>query len=161
MSDELNPTETEVEAEETKPQGDGSETEIDWKSEARKWEKRAKEANALREDAEKWREYEAAQKPAQERMVEDLASARAEAEAAKQTLLRYEIAAAKAIPAEAVKLLTGSTKEDLEESADTLLSLIANQSKPKSPQPDPSQGKPVQRGTSTANAFADAIGDLL
>jgi hypothetical protein len=53
------------------PQGTAAET--DWKAEARKWENRAKAAKADSDDASKWREYEQAQKPIQERMAEELA----------------------------------------------------------------------------------------
>jgi CRISPR/Cas system-associated endonuclease/helicase Cas3 len=142
------------------PQGDALES-TDWKAEARKWEKRAKDAQSLREAAEKWNEYEASLKPAQERMAEELAATKAEAESARTALLRYEIAADKQIPSEAIKLLQGSSREELEEAADALLALIANQSKPKSPKPDPSQGKPASGGISPADAFAQAIDDIL
>ena len=144
MSDELvtdntpEPTETPVPAE---PQGEANE--IDWKAEARKWEKRAKDANGDRELAQKWREYEESLKPLQEKLADDLNNAKAEAESARTALLRYEIASEKGIPAEAIKLLQGSSREELEEAAETLVSLLANQSKPKSPAPDESQGRPT------------------
>lgn len=153
MSDQLDTTPDptpDVEAEITEPQGDVDST--DWKSEARKWEKRAKEANAFREDADKWREYEAAQKPAQERLAEELASAKSEADLARQTLLRYEVAAEKGIPGDALRLLTGSTREELDESADTLLALIATQSKTKPQLPDTNQGQPA---SNTAGQITD------
>lgn len=144
MSDELEttiteePTETPVTAE---PQGEANET--DWKAEARKWEKRAKDANGDRELAQKWREYEESLKPLQEKLADDLNSAKAEAESARTALLRYEIASEKGIPPEAIKLLQGSSREELEEAAETLVSLLANQSKPKAPVPDESQGRPT------------------
>jgi transcriptional regulator len=47
--------------------------------------------------------------------------AKAEAEA---KLTRYEVAAEKQIPAEAMDLLTGSTREELEAKADKLLELV-------------------------------------
>lgn len=133
----IEPTET-VEAE---PQGNAEST--DWKVEARKWEKRAKDAQGLKEAADKWAEYEASLKPAQERMAEELAAKSAEAESAKTALLRYEVAAEKGIPSEAIRLLAGSSREELEEAADALVALMANQSKPTTPVPDVSQGRPV------------------
>ncbi|HLP97661.1 MAG TPA: hypothetical protein VK149_04370 [Sideroxyarcus sp.] len=142
MSDETateNPTVDEPVVE-SEPQG--TEDTTDWKAEARKWEKRAKDANSYKEAADKWREYEAAQKPEQERVAEQLAAAKAEAESARTTLMRYEVAAEKKIPAEAVKLLSGSSREELEEAADALLALIA-QSKPNTPKPNEMQGKPA------------------
>lgn len=160
MSDESTVENTEpTEVEESEPQGEQETT--DWKAEARKWEKRAKDANSYKDAADKWRDYEESLKPEQERMAQRLSEAEAEAASARTTLLRYEIASEKAIPAEAVKLLQGSNREELEEAADVLLALIANQSKPKSPKPDTSQGKTSDGGNSTANQFASAIGDIL
>lgn len=51
---------------------------------------------------------------------------RAEQEAAeaKSKLIRYEVAAEKQIPAEALDLLTGNTREELEAKADKLLELV-------------------------------------
>jgi hypothetical protein len=142
MSDEITTTEPTVEPVVTEePQGAPVET--DWKAEARKWENRAKAAKADSEDATKWREYEAAQKPIQERIAEELAQTKAAAAEAAAKLLRYEVAAAKGITGEATKLLKGSTPEELEAEADLLLSLIASQSKPKTPLPDENQGKPA------------------
>jgi hypothetical protein len=144
MSDELEtvtePT-LEVVAEPEAPQGEPVDA-TDWKAEARKWEKRAKDSSADRELAAKWREYEEAQKPAQERMAEELATTKVEAESARVALLRYEVAAEKNIPSEAIRLLTGSSREELEEAADALVALMATQSKPKTPVPDESQGRP-------------------
>lgn len=134
-------TETTVESIVTEePQG---KPEIDWKAEARKWENRAKASKADSDDAAKWREYEASLKPAQERLAEELAATKAEADEARAALLRYEIANSKGISGDATKLLKGKTAEELEAEADLLLSLIANQSKPKTPLPDENQGKPA------------------
>jgi hypothetical protein len=145
MSDD-NTVEPTVESDAVAPESHDTETtnaETDWKAEARKWEKRAKDANALREDADRWREYEASLKPAQERLAEELATSKQEAESARSTLLRYEVASEKGIPADALRLLTGSTREELEESADVLLALIATQSKTTPALPDVNQGKPA------------------
>lgn len=142
MSDELNtPEEPTVEVEVAEPQGNAPET--DWKAEARKWENRAKAAKADSEAAAKWREYEEAQKPLQERMAAELAQTKAEASQAQAELLRLKIASEKGITGEATKLLKGTTQEELESEAELLLSLIANQSKPKTPLPDENQGKPA------------------
>lgn len=55
------------------------------------------------------------------------------AEAAEARLTRYEVAAEKQVPAEAVELLTGSTREELEAQADKILSFAA---KPEAPAPE-------------------------
>jgi hypothetical protein len=121
----------------------GKTAEVDWKREARKWEDRAKASKDDSEDAKKWREYEQSLKPAQERMAEELALKSAEAEEAKATLLRYEVAAEKGIAGDALRLLKGSSREELEAEAEVLLALIANSTKPKTPLPDENQGKAV------------------
>lgn len=113
--------------------------ETDWKAEARKWETRAK---ADYEAANKWREYENSKKPEDQRVKEELATVKAEAEAAKIALMKYEVASSKNLSPEALELINGSTKEELEAAADKVLSLIDKSVKPKV-QPNPEQGKPV------------------
>ena len=143
MSEEITtPTEeptTEVVTEE--PQG--SQADTDWKAESRKWEARAKAAKSDIEAAQKWREYEQSQKTEYEKLAENLAATQAEAAQAKAELTRLKVATEKGIPAEALQLLKGSSEEELQAEADLLLSLIANQSKPKQPQPDSNQGQPA------------------
>ena len=160
MSEEINETTapTEIVENETEPQGEVSET--DWKAEARKWESRAKAAKVDSEDANRWREYEKSLKPEQERIAEELAQAKAEAIQSSTKLMKYEIASQKGIPSDAIDLLNGNTREDLESSADKLLSLIANQSKTIT-KADVNQGKPDGGGTTTANQFANALSELL
>lgn len=159
MSDEIT-TNTEtateaIEATETEPQGSAG---TDWKAEARKWEARAK---ADHDAANKWREYETSQKTDYERLADELATAKAEASEASTKLLKHEIAAQRGIPADALTLLHGSTREELETAADALLALIANQSKPVAPKPDTNQGKPATAGISAADQFAAALSDIL
>lgn len=149
------PTEVAAEAE---PQGEAQET--DWKALARKWEARAKAAKADGDDAAKWREYEHSQKSEHEKLADKLVAAEAIAAEASAKLTRFEVAAAKGVPAEAVDLLNGTTKEELEASADKLLALIANQSK-SALKPDVNQGKPAKGGNSTADQFASALANVL
>lgn len=126
----------------------------EWKRNARKWEKLAK---ADAEAAAAWREYEAAQKPVQERLAEELATTKAEAAKAQQELLRLQIASAKGITGDAARLLKGATQEELEAEADIILSMIANAQantpKTPAPAPDPSQGK-------VTNQVSGAITDI-
>ena len=153
---------TEIQPDETTPaEPHGEKPETDWKAEARKWEARAKAAKADSEAAAKWREFEQSQKSDLEKLTEQLASAQAAATEAAAKLTRLEVASEKGIPADAIDLLTGSTREELEFSADKLLSLIANQSKPNTPKPDFNQGKPKSGGGSTADMFAEALNDVL
>ena len=132
----------------------------DWKSEARKWERRAKESVKYKELADKWLDYEKSQKPENERIAEELATLKAEAESAKTALLRYEVAREKDVPIAAAKLLSGTTREELEDAADSLLELIGNQSN-KSPKPDSTQGQPVRGAVTTAEQFAAALNDII
>jgi hypothetical protein len=136
VTEEVSTPETETTVE---PHGS---SEVDWKKEARKWEARAKEANALKDDAERWREYEQSQKSDHEKLAERLATAESTASEAVAQLTRYEVATQKGIPADALELLQGSDRTQLEASADKLLSLIADQSKPKL-RPDTNQGQPA------------------
>ena len=144
MSDELTNENTEpnTDQDQAEPQGDATQG-TDWKAQARKWEARAKEAQADRDAAAKWREYELSQKSEHEKLSDLLAEEKAKSDSATAKLLRYEVAANKGIPADALDLLAGSTREELEAQADKLLSLIADQSKPKTPRPDENQGKPA------------------
>lgn len=160
MSEEMTEN-TSVETTDEVVETDSTSTETDWKREARKWESRAKAAQQDKEAAQKWREYEASLKPLEERRAEELAQARKEAEAAQQTLLRYQIASEKGIPANAIKLLTGSSKEEIESAADELLALISENNKAKTPKPVADQGRPANSGVSTPDQFAAALGDLL
>lgn len=130
----------------------------EWKSHSRTWESRAKAAKA---DADKWREYEQSQKTVEERRAEQLAEVQRELEAERTARLRLEIAADRGITGEALTLLDGSTREEIEAKADALQALIASQQKSKTPAPDLLQGRPVQGSTSTADQFAAALDGLL
>lgn len=158
MSEEITtPSTEEATTNETAQEPQGS-PETDWKAEARKWEARAK---ADHEAANQWREFETSQKSDVEKMSEELARFKAEASEASTKLLKFEVASQKGIPAEALELLNGSTREELERAADKLLSLIADQSKPNTPKPDLNQGKPPVGGSSTGDQFAAALASLL
>jgi nitrate reductase alpha subunit len=137
------------------PQGDPG---TDWKGEARKWEARAK---ADREAANKWREFEVSQKTDYEKLADELSKYKAEAAIAELKAIRYEVATAKGIPAEAMELLTGDSRESVEASAEKLAALIAAQSKTTAPRPDVNQGRAATGGNSTKDQFAAALADLL
>lgn len=93
------------------PQGDGT----DWKAEARKWEKRAKDNS---DAAARLKELEDRDKSEVERLTQRAAEADRRAQEAETKAVRAEVAAAKGVP---VSLLSGSTKEEIEERADQLL----------------------------------------
>lgn len=162
MSDETPNTETAVTASDQdevitdEPQGEKENT--DWKEQARKWESRAK---ADRDAAAKWREFELSQKSDIEKMNDELAQARTAASEASVKLARYEVATRKGIPAEAIDLLVGTSVDEMEATADKLLSLMAEQSKPTAPKLDLNQGKSSANGVSTADQFASALSNIL
>lgn len=140
---------------EAAPQGDAP----DWKAEARKWEQRAK---ADYDAANKWREFEASQKSEYEKLADELSKYKAEATEAQLKAIRYEVATAKGIPADALDLITGDSKEAMEASAEKLAALIAaNQKTTNTPRADVNQGKPATSGTSAADQFAAALTNLI
>jgi hypothetical protein len=59
-----------------------------------------------------------------EKLTTKVSKAERERDEAKAALLRYEVAAEKQVPADAVDLLVGSTREELEAKADRLLELV-------------------------------------
>lgn len=145
MSEE---TTIEAPAEITEPTVDetveaNAETAVDWKAQARKWEARAKANKADADDAARWREYVENQKSDQERINDELARVKAEAEAAKLELMRIQVASEKGLTGDALRLLKANSLEELQAEADLLVSLITTSKNPTQPLPDASQGKPA------------------
>lgn len=104
----------------TAPEG-ADKPEIDWKAKAREWEKRAK-ANA--DAAAKLAQAEDAQKTAEQRLMERAESAERERDAIRVEALRSRVAITKALPADLLEFLTGSTEDELEAQADKLLARL-------------------------------------
>lgn len=107
-----------------------------WKSEARKWEARAKEN---KDAAERLAKIEEASKTEAQKLADRAdAAEKAAADATKQ-LLRYRIAATKGVDPE---LLAGDDEESITAHADRLLAWrgTAQPTAPPTPKPDPSQG---------------------
>lgn len=106
----------------TKPDGNGTPTVeellaqlTEWKGHARTWETRAKENKTA---ADKLAEIEAAKLTTEQKLQKELDDLRKANEAAQVTALRATVAAAKGVPA---GLLSGSTEDELNASADALL----------------------------------------
>ena len=97
-------------------------TETDWRAMSRKWEQRAKDANAKLKELEpvaaKAVELEEASKSELQKAQERAEAAERALADATATAARAEVAAAKGVP---VSLLSGDTREALEASADALL----------------------------------------
>lgn len=129
-------TTTTADQDEAKPQGDG----IDWKAEARKWERRAKE-NA--EAARRLREAEEAEKTELQKLAERAEAAEKRAAEAEGRLLRLEVAQAKGLTAAQARRLQGATREELEADADELLEAFgAKKAEPKEGDGDEGEAKP-------------------
>lgn len=148
------PTQVEAEVESQDDTSEGP----DWQALARKWEQRAK---ADKDDAFKWREYVKSQKTVEEQRLEELEETKKELDRERSARLRYEIAAEKSIPADALTLLEGSTREEIESKADALLELLNTQSSTKKPKPDPNQGVRSNGKPSPAEDFAQALQNIL
>jgi hypothetical protein len=136
---------------ETEQQPKPSETVEFWKTKAREQEKRAKDNAAA---ATRLAELEEAQKTQAQKDADRLATETSRAEAAEAALLRYEVATETGVPANAMKFLTGSTREEIQASAKDVLELIGDAGKPRTPRPDPNQGRAAPEVTSPAGQFA-------
>lgn len=84
----------------------------------------ASNRKAAQQAQAKVEEYESANQSELEKLTGRLAKTEKERDAAKVKLLRFEVAADKQVPAEAIDLLTGDTREELEAKADKLLELV-------------------------------------
>lgn len=104
------------------------------------------EAKANADAAKRLAEIEEANKTEAQRAEDTLKQQTERADKAEQALLRHEVAAEKGVPANAVKFLTGSTRDEIEASADDVLTLIGDAAKPRTPKPNPAQ----REGDSTA-----------
>lgn len=135
--------------------------ETDWKAEARKWESRAKEnlaaAKAHEDAAKRLAEIEESQKTEAEKAAERLQAAERRAVELEQKANRAEVAAAKGVPAE---LLTGSTVEELQASADALIKFKEAAAARQHVAPNEGHGESVS-GEGTAGQFARFLGTQL
>lgn len=108
----------------------------------------------LKAKAARLDEIEEASKSETQRLAERADAEFSRAQAAEAALLRYEVAAETGVPANAVKFLTGTTREDIEASARDVLELIGDAGKPRAPKPDPNQGRGTLDAVSPAAQFA-------
>lgn len=106
----------------------------DWKAASRKWEDRAKENAAA---AQRLEEIEESNKTELQKANDRAAAAEKVAAQAVSDSLRLKVANAKGIPED---LLSGSTQEELEASADKLIAFRGEQPNPE-PVPEPAPEK--------------------
>lgn len=125
-----------------------AEDSTDWKAEARKWEGLAK---ADKDAAAEWRKHQESQKTEDEKREAREKELENRATQAEQKLLKSDVADDKKVPVAWRKFLTGSSKEELEASADEILTLIADK---QGNLPDPNQGQPT--GTPSGDFLRNA-----
>lgn len=120
----------------------------DWKSEARKWEARAKEN---KEAADALAALEEAKKTEEQKLQERLIAAEKLASQSAAEALRFKVLANAGIPEEYQDLVVGSTEEDLTAAASKVKALVAAN------QPAPQQARFTipSEGTSPALALND------
>lgn len=121
------------------------------------------EIKALKARTARLDEIEKEQMTDAERAAEELAKAQAEATTARAELLRYRAAAEHGITnAEDIELfLTGTDEGTLQRQAKALAARSVAASSPRTPRPDPNQGRPGDPNASTADQFAGVVGGLL
>jgi hypothetical protein len=105
--------------------------EKDWQAEAEKWKAFARKhedaAKANADKAKRFDEFEESQKTELQKAADRAAAAEAKAAEIEARAIRAEVAAAKGVPA---TLLSGSTQEELEASADALIAFRGEKPKP-------------------------------
>lgn len=84
----------------------------------------ASNRKAAQEAAAKVEEYESANQTELEKLTGKLSKAEESRKAAETKLLRFEVAAEKEVPPQAVDFLVGDNREELEAKADKLLQLV-------------------------------------
>lgn len=129
MSQEDTTATADVEADEVTTDDTGG-TETEAQTFDRKYVEQLRRENAAARKArqeleQRVQEFEDRDKTEQEKTAERLAAAEKRANEAEARLLRSEVAADKGVPPKLAKFLTGTSKEELEESADEILSEIA------------------------------------
>ncbi|HEV7949475.1 MAG TPA: hypothetical protein VGP24_06895 [Glaciihabitans sp.] len=141
MADDAKPAETATAANAATKTADGKPAEAtntdgvaadvkvtDWEAEATKWKALSRQnENRAKENATKAKEFDTlteAQKSEQERLNDRVTVAEAKAAAAEAKALKADVSVAKGVPA---SLLSGSTLEELEASADELLKFRGEQ----------------------------------
>jgi hypothetical protein len=108
-----------------KPDPAKDDDKTDWKSEARKWETRAKENKGKLDEleplAKQAREAEEAKKTEMQRLQDRAEKAEKERDSHASTATRLQVAMEKGLTPSQAKRLVGSTREELEADADELI----------------------------------------
>jgi len=118
----------------TDPAESDKTTEGDLQAELAKWKamsrKHEGESKANADKAKRFDEFEESQKTEAQKLIDRAEKAEARAIEIEVRATRAEVAAAKGITGEGIKFLTGTTKEELEASADALIAFRGEIKKP-------------------------------
>jgi hypothetical protein len=110
----------------------------------------------------KLNEYEERDKSEVEKLTSKLAKAEQAKAEADARLLRFEVAQTKEVPAEAVDLLSGTTREELEASADKILNLVKSRTDNENePNFDGGAREPAPENKSPEDAHNESVLALL
>lgn len=114
------------------------------------------EAKANADAAKRVAELEEASKTEAQKLAERAEKAERELASIQAASLRSEIALEKGLSASQARRLIGATREELEADADQLLADLGDAAKPRSPRPDPNQGRsPAGGPKTTTDSFAE------
>lgn len=125
------------------------------RAEAARHRKEAQEAKA---EAQELKERDQSEVEKLTTKLTKAEQAKAEAEA---RLTRYEVAAEKQIPAEALDLLSGNTREELEAKADKILEFTSKTTEPPAPEFDGGAREPAPEPKTPAEAHNEFAALLL
>lgn len=155
MSEDTGVTSTTEEADSQEPTFAAitSQEEFDKAIQARIARERAKFPNydQLQADSAELGKIRESQKTEAQKAQDELDQAKRELADERLARTRAEVAAEKGIPA---NLLTGSTREELEASAEALIQFRGEQGTQRTPRPDPNQGKPAGTALTNGDQFA-------
>src|SRR5699024_6739656 len=108
----------------------------------------------LQAKAAQFDELQEANKTEQQKLTERAEKAEREAEAAQLEILRFRIAAESGITENVELILTASDEETMRKQAELWTSREQDAGQPRSPKPDPNQGRHSTKSASTAEQFA-------
>jgi hypothetical protein len=149
------------EAPDTQPSASGEPTTFspeyvkELRAEAARHRKEAQEAKA------KASEYEDRDKSELEKITGKLTKAEERAQAAENTLLRFQVAAEKQLPKELIPRLRGSTEEELAADADELLNLVKSRNDNDKPDFDGGAREPAPEPKTPEEQHNEAILGLM
>ena len=115
----------------------------------------------LKTAAAKLQEFEDRDKTEIEKATSLAQTAAQERDAAVTALMRYEVAAEKGVPTEALGLLVGSSREELETKADSILAIMADSKASVTAPVVTQEGRAPEIVGSAADQFAAAMRTLL